>query len=119
VQQQVVAADINNDSDVGTNRGNVGEVLVRPDADVGATGDTGTFERREHVQVGAFVRDQVVGVEVAAGLGKRRHTVGERFGRRRRRRQASSTGEDPDGNDGPGTDEQRSHPHSGILARCA
>ena len=72
VQQQVVAPDVDDEGDVGPDRGDVGEVLVGTDADVRAAADAALLQVRNDVQIRALVRDQVVGVEVSRRLGQRR-----------------------------------------------
>ena len=58
--------------DVGPDGGDVGEVLIRPDADVGAAADAALLQIGNDIQIRTFVRDQVVGVEVSRRLGERR-----------------------------------------------
>ena len=65
--EQVVAADVDDESPAGTNSSDVVEVLFRPDTDVDAAD---CMHLVDDLCVGAFVRDQIVGVEVAAGLGE-------------------------------------------------
>ena len=66
MQQQVVAPDVDDEGDRRPDLRDVGEVLIRADADIRAAGDARRLQRRDHVEVRALVRDQVVGVEIAA-----------------------------------------------------
>ena len=77
VQQQVVAPDVHDERDRGTAFGDIREVLIRSDADVGAPLEILGAERGQHLQVRRLVRDQVVGIEVAAALRERRDRLGE------------------------------------------
>ncbi len=83
VEQQVVAADVDDEGRCGTDARDIREILVGADADIDAAGHAALLERRHDVQVGALVRDQVVGVEVAIRLGQ---LIAERRERGRRRR---------------------------------
>ncbi len=65
VQQQVVAAQIDDERDGRANGGDVREVLIGSDADVGAAARAGGLQRGNDLEVRLLVRDQIVGVEFA------------------------------------------------------
>ena len=66
--KQVLAADVDDKGDFRPRGGNVGEVLFRTDADIDAAGSAQLDYRRNNVQVGGLIRNEVVAREVA-GLG--------------------------------------------------
>jgi hypothetical protein len=68
VVQQVVTPDVGDERDHGRDLRNVGEVLVRPHAHIGAPGHAQPIHGPEHLEVAALVGDQVVRVEIAARL---------------------------------------------------
>ena len=88
MKQQVVAPDVEDEDDLGPDRGDVGEVLIGPDADVRAPLDAALLQVRNDVQIRALVGDEIVGIEVASRLGERRDLRGE--GRLRRRPRATA-----------------------------
>lgn len=70
VRDQIAAADVDDDRDLRFERGDVGEVLLGPDAQIHAA----RFDRRlqlgDHELQADLVRQEVVGPEVAVGLGE-------------------------------------------------
>ena len=79
VQQQVVAPDVDDEGDVGPDRGDVGEVLIGPDADVRAaactprflrSGTTSRYERSFEMRLS--VSKYPAGSESAATCGRER-----------------------------------------------
>src|SRR5262249_962360 len=70
VQQQVLAADVDDERDPRLDGGDVGEVLVRTHANVGARGRERLLERRDDVLELHLVRDEIVGAEETVGLGE-------------------------------------------------
>ncbi|OFV91569.1 MAG: hypothetical protein A3H95_01070 [Acidobacteria bacterium RIFCSPLOWO2_02_FULL_64_15] len=81
MQQQIVAADVDDEGNGGAHLRDVGEILVRPDADVRAACHAAVPQGGDDVQVGLFIRDKIVGVEIAAALGELRHAAGKPRGR--------------------------------------
>ena len=67
---QIAASDVGNEGDMRLERGDVREVLVGTDAQVHAAGLDDPRERRQDDLQRVFVRDEVVGPEVPAGLGE-------------------------------------------------
>ena len=65
MQQHIVAAYVDDERDGRTKGGDVREVLIGSDADVGAAVGAGSFQCRNDVEVRLFVRYQIVGVELA------------------------------------------------------
>jgi hypothetical protein len=61
--EKIVAADVQDESPFGPKAADVMEVLFRPDPDVNAAR---RLQIRDHLYVGGLVRDQVVGIEIAA-----------------------------------------------------
>jgi hypothetical protein len=89
MQQQVVAANVEYKRHGGSDARDVRKVLVRADADVYAAGDTALFQLRDDMQIGFLIRDEIVGIEVAAGFGEllnqlRKRRLRERWLRRPR-----------------------------------
>ena len=92
--EEIVAPNVEHERDLGLHRGDVGKILIGPDADVGAAVDVEAAHRIHHVQVRRFVRHDVFRLEESARLGELPDQVTEgRFGRDRgrcRRRLLSS-----------------------------
>src|SRR3990172_6243275 len=61
--EKIVAANVQDERPFGPKAANVVEVLLRPDPDVDAAR---RLQIRDHLHVGGLVRDQVVGIEIAA-----------------------------------------------------
>src|SRR5262249_15210813 len=97
VKQQVVAPDVDDERRCGPDPRDVREVLIGADADVHAARDAALLERGRDVQVGALVRDQVVGVELAVWLGELFAERGERRDRLCRRAHLRRGHRDGDG----------------------
>jgi len=72
------AVRIGDERDLRFQRDQIGEVLVRPDAEVNPTRLRRANEIRDHPLIRAFVRDEVVGAEKAVGLGEIRDQLPER-----------------------------------------
>ena len=70
VLEEVVPTDVDDEGKVRLELRNVGEVLIRSNAHVYATTHAPLSHCSHHVEVGCFIRDQVVGIEVSARLGK-------------------------------------------------
>ena len=68
VLEEVVAANVDDERNARPDLRHVREVLIGPDADVRAAGDADPPHAAEHVEVRRLVGDQIVGVEVPAGL---------------------------------------------------
>ena len=62
--KHVVAPDINHKRDMRLDPRDVGEVLIRADAEVSAARDVHLFQLVEDVLIGEFVRDQIIRTEV-------------------------------------------------------
>ena len=77
VQQQVVAAQVDDEGDARLDLRDIGEVLVGTHADIRAAGEARIAQGRHDVQIRPLVRDEVVGVEIAAGLGQLRDALRE------------------------------------------
>ena len=66
--EHVVAPNVDDEDDGRPEFGDVGEVLVRPHAEVRSPGQSTPGQRIHDIEVSALVGDQVVGVEVATWL---------------------------------------------------
>ncbi len=77
VLEQVVTPDVDHVGDLRTAGGDVGEVLIRADAYVGAASRAVFDERVHRAQITRLVGDEVVGVEVATRFGERGDRGGE------------------------------------------
>jgi len=89
VQQQVVAADVDDEGDRRPHFADVGKILIGTDADVGAAANTAPLQLGHDLQVRALVRDQIVGVEVAGALRQGGNRRGEGGGLLRSNRGAA------------------------------
>jgi hypothetical protein len=69
VLQQVVAPNVDQERHVRSDGGDVREVLVRSDADIGAAGGADPLERSDDMEIRVLVGNEVVGVEEAGSLG--------------------------------------------------
>ena len=127
MKQQVVAPDVDDEGNVGPDRGDVQKVRFGPDADVRAAFDAALLEVWNDVQIRTLVGDEIVGIEVASRLGERRDLRGEGRLRRRPRatagqspRQGEEQRSDPESELEP-TVVQRSRSRGGLgsLLRCA
>ena len=65
---QVAAADVDDEGDLGLERDDVGEVLIRPDAEIHPTRLDGPLQLRDHPLKGILVRHEIVGAEGAVGF---------------------------------------------------
>ena len=88
VQEQIVAANVDDEGDRRPGVRDVREVLIGPDPEVRAAADARLAQRGNRVLVRLLVRDQVVAVEVTGRLRELRDLLGE--GRRRLGRRAAS-----------------------------
>ncbi len=75
--QHVVPANIGDEGDLGTEHGDIREVLIRAHAHVSPASKPGVFECAHHLQVPRLVGDQIVGVEEAALLRHPLHEPGK------------------------------------------
>ena len=66
--QHVLAADVDDEGDLRTNRDDVGEVLFGSDSQVDAIGPGRLLERRNHRLESGFIRQEVLGLKCAARL---------------------------------------------------
>ena len=78
MEQEIVPADVDDEGDLGLELGDVGEAGFGTDAEVGAARDAEGAEGVEGVEVGGFVGDEIVALEVAAGLRELLHQPAER-----------------------------------------
>ena len=67
MQQQVAAPDVDDERDGRSGRGDIGEVLFGPHAEIRASGLNARAKLRDDLEEGLFVRDQVVGRNVPSG----------------------------------------------------
>ena len=67
---QIAAPDVGDERDPRLERGDVGEVLIGPDAEVDAAGLHDALQLRDDDLERVLVRDEVVGAEVAVRLGE-------------------------------------------------
>jgi len=70
VQQHVLPTDIDDERDARLDRGDVGEVLIRSDAEVGARRHQGLLQHRDDVLELHLVRDEIVGTEETVRFGE-------------------------------------------------
>ena len=68
--EHVLAANVYDERELGLERRNIGEILVRSNADINAVFSAAFVECVEHVEVGGFIGDVVVTPEIAALFGK-------------------------------------------------
>ena len=80
-----LAADVHDERDARTNLGDIGEVLLRPDSEICTAADAELFEPAQNMQVGRFIRGEIVRLEVAALFGKLLDDAGKLSGRNRGR----------------------------------
>ncbi len=73
MQEEIVPPDVHDERDLRANLGNVGEALLRSDADVRAARDPAGPEGAHGVKVRGLVRDQVVAREEPGALGEPGH----------------------------------------------
>jgi hypothetical protein len=86
MQQQIIAANIHDHGHSRTHARDVRKVLVRSHADIYAAGNSAPLQLADHMQIGALVGDEVVGIEIAARLGQLSNKPREVFLRRGTRR---------------------------------
>ena len=79
--EQVLATDVDDECDIRSRGGNVGEVLLRSDADIDAAASAPFDDRGDDVQVGRFIGNEVVPGKMTGRFGERGHDPGE-FGQR-------------------------------------
>ncbi len=72
VLEHVVAPNINHKGDVRLDPGEVGEILIRANAQISAARDVHLLQLVKDVLIGEFVRDQIVRTEVTARFGEAR-----------------------------------------------
>ena len=78
MEQQIVAPDVDDEGNAGMNLRDVRKVLIGSDADVDTARDAGRFQGGYDLEIRPLVRNQVVGVEVAAFFRQALDALGER-----------------------------------------
>src|SRR5689334_9322288 len=77
--QQIVAAYIDDDRQARAYARNVSKILIRPNAEINAARDAKLAHLDQHMLIRGFVRDQVIRIEVAAGLRQSRRQRDKRL----------------------------------------
>src|SRR5262245_21920946 len=77
--KQIVAANIDHYCKPRANLCDVREALIRPDTYIHSAAYAGLTELADDMQIGSLVRDQVVGIKIATGLGQARRQRGKRL----------------------------------------